>query len=334
MTSPSPESRSSTSDGDDRPKKKRKISEPKPRTTEYLDLSTPQLSPDHQPQLDRLLDVLTKKRKIVVIAGAGISVSAGIPDFRSSEGLFKTLRGKHGLKSSGKELFDASVYQDESSTATFHAMVRELSEKTKKAEPTPFHHLLATLAQEGRLLRLYSQNVDGIDTRIEPLATNVPLIKPWPKTIQVHGGLDHMVCSKCHKVSDFEPSLFKDAIPPLCRDCEEIDSVRTSHAGKRSHGIGKLRPRMVLYNEHNPDAEAIGSVTQADLRARPDALIVAGTTLKVPGVRRIAREMCNVVRDRRDGTTIWINNDPEPSGKDLENLWDLVVKGPCDEVAA
>jgi hypothetical protein len=39
------------------------------------------------------------------------------------------------------------------------------------------------------------------------------------------------------------------------------------------------------------------------------------------------------VRDRRDGVAIWINNDPEPLGKDLENAWDLVIKGPCDEVA-
>jgi NAD-dependent histone deacetylase SIR2 len=43
--------------------------------------------------------------------------------------------------------------------------------------------------------------------------------------------------------------------------------------------------------------------------------------------------MCNTVRDRRDGVAIWINNDPEPLGKDLENAWDLVIKGPCDEVA-
>lgn len=256
-----------------------------------------------------------------------------VPDFRSSNGLFQTLRGKHNLKSSGKDLFDASVYKDSTSTASFHAMVRELSEKTREASPTPFHHLLATLAHDGRLLRLYSQNVDCIDTKLPPLATTVPLAKPWPKTIQVHGGLDKMVCSKCQTVSDLRPDLFTEPLPPSCSDCVATDSVRTEHAGKRSHGIGKLRPRMVLYNEHNPDAEAIGSVTRADLRSRPDAVIVAGTTLKVPGVRRIAREMCNVVRDRRDGVAVWINNDPEPTGKDLENCWDLVVRGPCDEVA-
>lgn len=208
---------------------------------------------------------------------------------------------------------------------------------TKTAKPTLFHHMLATLAQDGRLLRLYSQNVDGIDTALEPLATNVPLKKSdngkWPTCVQLHGGLDKMVCSKCSTLSDFDPDLFDGPAPPICDSCVEIDRLRTDIAGKRSHGIGRLRPRMVLYNEHNPDDEAIGKVTQEDLRKRPDAVIVVGTTLKVPGVRRIVREMCGVVRDRRDGLAIWINNDPAPIGKDLEDCWDIVVKGPCDEVA-
>lgn len=234
-------------------------------------------------------------------------------------------------------MFDASVYKDDSSTSSFHQMVRSMSKLTKNAKPTLFHHMLATLAQDGRLLRLYSQNVDGIDTALEPLATNVPLKKgedgKWPKTIQLHGGLDKMVCSKCSDLSDFDPDLFDGPAPPICEACVELDRLRTDVAGKRSHGIGRLRPRMVLYNEHNPDDEAIGKVTQEDLRKRPDAIIVVGTTLKVPGVRRIVREMCGVVRDRRDGVAIWINNDPEPVGKDLEDCWDIVVRGTCDEVA-
>ena len=59
--------------------KKRKIAEPKPRTTQYLDLSTSlnQGGINQKSQLDILLKVLRKRRKIVVIAGAGISVSAG-----------------------------------------------------------------------------------------------------------------------------------------------------------------------------------------------------------------------------------------------------------------
>ncbi|KAF2842251.1 DHS-like NAD/FAD-binding domain-containing protein [Patellaria atrata CBS 101060] len=337
-SSPLPEdmSRQTSSAGDDEgpPKKKRRVTEPKERTTEYLDLSTDEFDLDHKAILARLLKCLHKKRKIVVIAGAGISVSAGIPDFRSSKGLFNSLRSQYKLKSSGKDLFDASVYSDDSSTSSFHDMVRSLSQLTKSAEPTLFHKMLARLAKEKRLLRLYTQNVDGIDIKSKSLATEVPLPKkgPWPKTIQLHGGLDHMVCTKCHKLSKFQPEKFEGPTPPPCGDCKN-DELARELASKRGQGIGRLRPRMVLYNEHNPDGEAIGSVTASDLRRRPDAVIVVGTTLKVPGVRRIAREMCNIVRDSRDGLSIWINNDPVPIGKDLENCWDIVVKGPCDEVA-
>jgi NAD-dependent histone deacetylase SIR2 len=320
-----PMSPPSSNDDDARPRKRRKLTDPKERTAERLDLSGTEVSEDQQPQLQRLLNVLHKKRKIVVIAGAGISVSAG---------LFNSLKKEHKLKSSGKDLFDASVYQDDTSTSTFHDMVRTLSEHTKSAEPTAFHHLLATLAQDGRLMRLYTQNVDGIDTSLEPLKTQIPFPKkgPWPKTVQVHGGLDYMVCSKCHDLKEFDAQMFNGPTPPPCPSCVETDTVRQL-TDKRSHGIGRLRPRMVLYNEHNPDDEAIGSCAAADMRLRPDAVIVAGTTLKVPGVRRIAREMCKIVRDRKDGVAIWINNDPEPLGKELEDVWDIVVKGPCDEVA-
>lgn len=212
-------------------------------------------------------------------------------------------------------------------------MVRTMSKMTKTAEPTPFHHLLASLADEGRLLRLYTQNVDGIDTSMEPLKTSVPLNRkgPWPRTVQLHGGLQKMVCSKCHEMSELDADLFDGPVPPTCNMCEAADNARTEHAGKRSHGIGRLRPRMVLYNEYNPDEEAIGRVVAADLRTRPDALIVVGTTLKIPGVKRIVKEMCGVVRGRRGGLTVWINKDGPPPGKDYG--WDLVVRGPCDRVA-
>lgn len=216
-------------------------------------------------------------------------------------------------------------------------MVSSMSRLTREARPTDFHHMLATIAKEDRLLRLYSQNVDGIDTSLEPLKTCAPLRKDqdgkWPRTVQLHGGLDKMVCTKCHELSDFDADLFDGPDAPLCPRCEEINDIRTNHEGKRSHGIGRLRPRMVLYNEHNPDDLAIGAVTREDLRRRPDAVIVAGTTLKVPGVRRIVREMCGVVRDRRGGVAIWINNDPPPVAKDLEDCFDIIIQGPCDEVA-
>ena len=319
---------------DSSPAKRRRTALPQEKTTKQLDLSGSSVKDNELRQLQRLQDVLQKKRKIVVIVGAGISVSAGIPDFRSATGLFHTLKKEHKLKYSGKELFDASVYQNDASTSAFHDMVRTLSQHTKAAGPTDFHHLLATLAQEGRLMRLYTQNVDGIDTSLPSLSTQVPLPQkgPWPKTIQVHGSLDYMVCSKCHVVKDFDAKQFKGPSPPPCPSCVQNDEIR-QFADKRSHGIGRLRPRMVLYNEHNPDDASIGSCVAYDMRMRPDAVIVAGTTLKVPGVRRIAREMCDIVHNRKDGVTVWLNIDPEPAGKDFKGRWDLVVRRSCDEVA-
>lgn len=335
------------------PAKKRKSVEAKPRTTVHLDLKSPSPAADQSSQLGLLLKVLRKRRKIVVIAGAGISTAAGgeccapllaacrvanettVPDFRSSNGLFNTLRSDNKLKASGKHLFDASVYQTDDSTSSFHDMVRTLSQLVSDAKPTIFHEMLATLASEGRLMRLYTQNVDGIDTSLPPLITKVPLENkgPWPQTIQLHGSLEKMVCTKCNKLSPFEAALFSGPVPPLCTQCVENDQIRTDVAGKRSHGIGRLRPRMVLYNESNPDDEAIGAVVKADLLKRPDAVIVVGTSMEIPGVKRMVREMCGIVRDRRDGVAIWINRGPPPIGKEFEDCWDLVVAGDCDKVA-
>lgn len=335
------------------PAKKRKSVEAKPRTTVHLDLQSPSSAADQSSQLGLLLKVLRKRRKIVVIAGAGISTAAGgeccatlpaacwaanettVPDFRSSNGLFNTLRSDNKLKASGKHLFDASVYQTDDSTSSFHDMVRTLSQLVSDAKPTIFHEMLATLASEGRLMRLYTQNVDGIDTSLPPLETKVPLENkgPWPQTIQLHGSLEKMVCTKCNKLSPFEAALFSGPVPPLCTQCMENDQIRTDVAGKRSHGIGRLRPRMVLYNESNPDDEAIGAVVKADLLKRPDAVIVVGTSMEIPGVKRMVREMCGIVRDRRDGVAIWINRGPPPIGKEFEDCWDLVVAGDCDKVA-
>ncbi|PHH62038.1 hypothetical protein CDD82_2051 [Ophiocordyceps australis] len=326
----------SAQDAPPRPKKRR-VAPPRDRSTKHLNLLKDynDLTCDDEFQMRRLIKALRNKKKIVVVAGAGISVSAGIPDFRSATGLFATTRSQDKLKASGKHLFDASVYKHDASTISFHTMVRQMARLTRNAAPTPFHHLVASLAKEGRLLRLYSQNIDCIDTSMEPLATKVPLEPkgPWPPTIQLHGGLEKMVCTKCGHLESFNGELFDGPQAPLCEQCKEFDQVRTYVAGKRSHGIGRLRPRFVLYNEYHPDEEAIGNVARADLKARPDAVLVVGTSLKVPGTRRLVKEMCQVTRGRKDGFTAWINIDAEPKGAEFRDCWDLVVRSTCDNVA-
>lgn len=193
--------------------------------------------------------------------------------------------------------------------------------------------MLARLGTEGRLKRLYTQNIDGIETQMKPLATDVPLnIKGnWPVTIQLHGSIEKMVCQKCRFLTDFNRDMFTEADPPACEECAINDETRQI-GGLRSHGIGRMRPRIVLYNEHNPDEEAITSVMNADIKSRPRVLIVAGTSLKIPGVRRLVKSMCAMIRSRKDGVTMFINNEP-PSGKEFDDCFDLIVQGSCDEVA-
>ncbi|KAJ5091847.1 hypothetical protein NUU61_006717 [Penicillium alfredii] len=311
--------------------KRRRNPLPKERTTQYLNLSLS--SAAQQSQINLLVETVRRQKDIVVIAGAGISTSAGIPDFRSTDGLFKSLQKKHNLKASGKLLFDAAVYQDDALTAPFHEMVRSLSVEAAKTHPTPFHQMLARLGKESRLKRLYTQNIDGIETSMPPLATEVPLgVKGrWPVTIQLHGSIEKMVCQKCRYLCDLDPNRFNESDPPACNECLEKDDIRQM-TGQRSHGVGRMRPRIVLYNEHNPDEEAITSVMNADIKSRPRVLIVAGTSLKIPGVRRLVKSLCAVIRSRKDGVTMFINNEP-PIGKEFENCFDLVIQGSCDQVA-
>ncbi|KAK9315795.1 DHS-like NAD/FAD-binding domain-containing protein [Lipomyces starkeyi] len=281
---------------------------------------------------EALYCMLRKCRRLVVVVGAGISVGAGIPDFRSSTGLFQTVKDDFKLKGSGQSMFDSSVYKDAATTSMFHSMVNTLHTLSQDAKVTKFHQMLSKLSTEKRLLRLYTQNVDCLEISLSGLETAVPLpVKaPWPKTIQLHGGLQKMVCAKCGWMAPFDPTVFQEDRMPECNECRELDSVREV-VGKRTQGVGRLRPRIVLYNEFNPDGEAIGKVTSSDLKARPDGMLVVGTSLKVPGVRRIVKEMSAAVH-AANGMVMWVNEIDPPAAKMFENCFDLILKGDCQEI--
>lgn len=275
--------------------------------------------------------VFHKSQRLVVVTGAGISVHAGIPDFRSASGLFVSLKEELGLKTTGKSLFDADVYRDPTSTQHFHTTINGLHGLCTGAEHTPFHHFLNSLAQQDRLARLYSQNIDCLDTTLSHLSTSTPLQKPWPKTVQLHGSIGKMNCAKCGWMGELDPSLFVSEETPDCPSCYDTEAAREA-AGKRPQGVGKLRPRIVLYNEHNPDSDSIGELSAADLKGRPDGLVVVGTTLKIPGVKRIVREMANAVHAMKGGV-VWLNYDePAFSKKEFEGVFDLQVKGDCQVI--
>jgi NAD-dependent histone deacetylase SIR2 len=78
--------------------------------------------------------------------------------------------------------------------------------------------------------------------------------------------------------------------------------------GKRSCGTGRLRPKILVYGENNPDEVAVEAVFKHDLQEVLDTVV--GTCLKVPGARMLAKEFCRVAKARRrPGVTLWINKE-------------------------
>ena len=202
-----------------------------------------------------------------------------------------------------------------------HAMIRQIWILSVQASPTLFHQHLNALALKGSLLRHYTQNVDCIESRLPGL---------WGKTVQLHGRIDEARCQSCGWVVSVAVDMFSGSELPGCCHCQEV-ALSQEERGKRGQGIGRLRPNIVLYGEENPSRDFIGQTTVKDLRKGPDAVVVAGTGLKVPGARLMVRELCRTAK-AQGGLAIWINKEAPPSGVGID--FDFVLQGECDHVAS
>ncbi|KAI9504047.1 DHS-like NAD/FAD-binding domain-containing protein, partial [Coemansia spiralis] len=300
-------------------------------------------------------------QRCIVITGAGISVSSGIPDFRSPQGLFQQLKQKYpSTVSSGRDLFDASLFQDPSMVGLFYNFMGELRTLVSQATCSPTHAFIKQLDEHGKLLRCYTQNIDALEKKIgletafakpeEPhlsssasdansTATEEAFSSQSSSaTVQLHGDLDNVICTICHTRYPFTDKLvaeFCSGAPPPCPRCKEIEVIRDI-VGKRSVASGFLRPDIVLYNESHPQGELIGALSEYDLKQRPDLLIVIGTSLKIPGIKRMIKEMSRCVhscsaRTRRAGAgkAIFINKGEPPKGWD--DVFDYYLEGDSDQ---
>lgn len=242
-----------------------------------------------------------------------------LPPRESNDGLkvpdFQTIR------KSARTSFDISVYNSPIDTDRFHAMIRDMSRLSILAKPTSFHHFLDGLARNGCLLRHYTQNIDCIEHRLPNL---------WEKTVQLHGRIDEAMCQYCGWNGPLVSDRFCGSDLPDCSRCQEF-ALERERMGKRRRGIGGLRPNVVLYGEENPNGDMIGELTEQDLETGPEVVFVVGTTLKVPGARRLVTELCRAAK-AQGGSTVWISRDAPPSA--LKLPLDLAFHGDCDEVAS
>lgn len=124
-------------------------------------------------------------RKIIVLTGAGISVSAGIPDFRSPKiGLYATLKKKYDMDDPS-EIFSLQKFFD--SPELFYDFAKEFD--WTKYDPTPTHYFISFLNHKNLLDMNFTQNIDCLE-----LKAGIP----ESKIVAAHGDLSGVKCPRCH----------------------------------------------------------------------------------------------------------------------------------------
>ena len=123
--------------------------------------------------------------KIIVLAGAGMSTSAGIPDFRSpGTGLYFNLQ-KYNLPYP-EAVFDMDYFPH--NPAPFYEIMKEMFPGKGKYFPTKTHYFIKLLNDHNMLKRIYTQNIDGLE-----MVAGIP----EEKIVHSHGTFQTAKCLNC-----------------------------------------------------------------------------------------------------------------------------------------
>ena len=194
------------------------------------------------------------KKKIAILTGAGISTSAGIPDFRGPKGVWT----QHPEQMS---VYDIDAFMTDQKE-------REYSWRWQKespvwnAQPGDAHKALVKLEKAGLLTLLATQNFDALHEK----AGNSPDL-----IVNLHGTIGTSHCMKCgarYKTADIMTRLDEEP-DPRC------------HKPAR-HGTGEckgiLKTDVVYFGEALPAGAMEKSMR---LASRADEFWAVGTTLEV-----------------------------------------------------
>ena len=144
--------------------------------------------------LRRVVDMLRAARRVIVVTGAGISASCGIPTFRGHGQFYQGVAEEFGL-ADGHQVMDAAVFARD--PRPFFKVASRLLPREHR--PSPTHFFIRRLEQAGRLLRLYTQNIDTLERKagIE-------------KVVYCHGSFATATCTRC--AQQIDGSNISDAI--------------------------------------------------------------------------------------------------------------------------
>ena len=194
-------------------------------------------------KIARLSHILKESNNIVFFGGAGVSTASGIPDFRSSNGLYS------------KKLNRNFTPEEAVSHTFFTKHTKDFFEFYKKnlvyteAKPNNCHIALAELEKMGKLKAIITQNIDGLHQ-----AAGSKLV------YELHGCVDRNYCMGCFRFYSRDYVMNTEDVPK-CKECGEV-----------------VKPDVVLYEE-SLNEEVISDAIRAISNA--DTLIIGGTSLVV-----------------------------------------------------
>jgi NAD-dependent deacetylase len=206
------------------------------------------MDPNPNLQPSSCADLISGARSAVAITGAGISTSAGIPDFRGPNGLYVTRRYDP------EKAFDIDWFFRD--PRLFYEFSSDFIGLMKDTSPTFSHRVLAALEKEGTLSAVVTQNIDALHQAAGS-----------KKVVELHGSYRSATCAGCGKslkelTYDWWAGVMQGSPKSPLALCEACGGV--------------LKPDIVFFGE---PVLAMGDARM--LVQRCDLLLVLGSSLQV-----------------------------------------------------
>lgn len=280
--------------------------------------------------IDDAAKLLRESNKIMVITGAGISTSLGIPDFRSTgTGFYAKVQAmKRPDISEPQDVFDIEIFDED--PQLFYELAGDILPDLSKGY-SPTHGFIRLLQDMKKLQTNYTQNIDNLE-ELAQLDSD--------KVIQCHGSFANATCRKCkHKVkgSDIYDDIRSKRVA-RCKKCiEELSQekpLQQKPQKRRRPGYseddddnedddipepGVMKPDITFFGEQLPQ-DFFSRFTEQDAKST-DLVIVIGTSLKVAPVSEMPNHLPHHVPH------IYISMEPI---KHVE--FDIQLLGKCDDV--
>jgi NAD-dependent histone deacetylase SIR2 len=233
-----------------------------------------------------------RPKRIVVMTGAGVSTSAGIPDFRSPDtGLYANL-ARLDLPYA-EAVFDISYFRQ--NPDPFYVLAKELY--PGKFYPTIAHSFVALLNEKSMLQMLFTQNIDCLERKAGV---------PGDKIVEAHGSFATQRCIDCK--TEYPGNLMIQAV-----EAGEVPHCTVPQCN------GLVKPDIVFFGEALPEA----FFQNRHVPAMADLVIVMGTSLSVQPFASLPQFASEAV------PRVLINK--EIVGDFGSRPDDVMVLGDCDE---